>query len=106
MNKLEEIVKILNELNIKNIKIYDLENSSPFFDYLIISTSTNERTSQAVINHIKKSNIEVRHIDDNSLEWLLIDFNDIILNVFTEEMRKFYRLDDLFIDKKQIDLVK
>jgi ribosome-associated protein len=38
------------------------------------------------------------------LQWILMDYGDIIIHIFEEEMRAFYELEKLWIDAKRIEL--
>ena len=53
--KLKKVYDALNDLKLKDIIIYDFQDFSPFFDYQVIATATNERQANAAINHIRQS---------------------------------------------------
>lgn len=102
-NKLETIVNALKETKLSNLVVYDLEETSPFFDYIIIVTAQNKRQLNSAISLLWEKNIEYDHIEGTGDSgWILVDMGDIILNVMSEEMRELYSLDNVYIKFKKI----
>ena len=102
-NKLETLLNALKETKLTNLVVYDLEESSPFFDYVVIVTAQNKRMLNSVISLLWEKNIEYDHIEGTGESgWILVDMNDIILNVMSEEMRELYSLDNVYIKYKKI----
>ena len=111
MSKIKVIVDALENLKLKDIIVYDMRERSPFFDYFVLSTASNSRQLKAAINHLKENlsaskfqipNVEGAHSD----AWILLDAKDVIVNVFTEEERKYYNLEKMWMDVDQIDVHK
>lgn len=107
MNKLEVIINALEDVNAKDIEIYDMREKSPFFDYLIISSASSNRQLQAATQHISDDlakhkfdhpRVEGKH----SNSWVLVDAKEIIVNVFTPEEREFYDLEKMLVEIKKI----
>lgn len=108
MNLLKIIVNAIDDVRVKDIKIYDTREVTPLFDYVIIATANSSRQMQAVVNSIEEKEVEndfsIRGIEGvNGGLWTLIDLNDIIVNVFTAEERLNYDLDKLWKNLPQID---
>lgn len=102
-NKLETLLNALKETKLTNLVVYDLEESSPFFDYVVIVTAQNKRMLNSAISLLWEKNIEYDHIEGTGESgWILVDMNDIILNVMSEEMRELYSLDNVYIKYKKI----
>ena len=94
-------------LDIKTIKI---DTISSFADYLVICTSESEPQTKAIANHIKDSllkeeGIKPWHIEgyENS-KWVLLDYVNIIINIFNQESRKYYNIERLWADGKIEDV--
>jgi len=74
------------------------------FTNFIICHGTSAPQIEAIIDNIdrtlrKKKKIHPFHIEGRSnMEWVLMDYGDIIVHVFNEESRKFYNLEDLWAD--------
>ncbi len=103
MEKLNKIIEALEDVKVKDLKVYDFNQTSPFYDYFVIAT-TNERQANAAINYIKKALLadDVKHIEGKGGTWVLIDCNDVIVHLFQEEDRKYYGFDQRLIGVKRI----
>lgn len=103
MKKIETILEVLEQVNAKDVKVFDYEDKSPFFQYVVIATVSN-RQANAAVGHFKKLNIaEMQNVEgtDNS-GWVLVDSNDIIIHLFTAEEREFFSFDERLLGYKQI----
>lgn len=109
MTKIELIINALEDVNAKDIEVYDMREKSPFFDYLVIATATSNRQLQASIQHInddlsKERFSHPRVEGKNSNSWVLIDCKDIIVNVFTKEEREFYDIEKMLVEIKKLTI--
>lgn len=111
MDKLKLVIDALESVNLFDIVVYDMREKSPFFDYLVISSSTSERQLNAAISHIQNdlaengydyANVEGK----NSKSWVLVDCKDIVVNVFTKDEREFYNLEKMLAEIDELDLEK
>ena len=103
MEKIKHIIEALEGLKVKDLKIYDFEHTSPFYDYFVIAT-TNERQANAAITHLKKvlNPQDIKRVEGKGGSWTLIDATDIIIHLFKEEDRNFYGFDQRLLGVKQI----
>ncbi len=103
MEKLNKIIQTLEDLKVKELKVFDFEKTSPFYDYFVIAT-TNERQGNAAINYLKKALLadDIKHVEGKGGSWVLIDCHDIIVHLFREEDRKFYGFDQRLMGIKRI----
>ena len=103
MDKLNAIIKTLEDLKVKDLKVYDFEKTSPFYDYFIIAT-TNERQANAAISHLKSNLVaeEIRHVEGKGGTWVLIDAVDVIIHLFNAEDRAYYGFDQRLLGIKRI----
>lgn len=99
MSSIDLVKKQLEELKIQDLKIFNFSNYSPFYDYFIIGTA-NQRQSNAAINYFKKNSnkMKIKNIEGRNSSWLVIDFYDVVLHLFSIEDREFYNFDDRFIE--------
>ena len=109
----KELAKIAyNALDDKkgvNISIIDISEISTIADYFIIAGSNNENQVKALADNVEeqlyKTECTPNHIEGYSnANWILMDFNDIIVHVFNEEDRLFYDLERIWRDGKQINI--
>jgi len=109
MKKIEVVMNALEDVNLSDIEIYDMRETSPFFDYLIISSASSDRQLQAAINHVQKdleaAKFPMARVEGkNSNSWILIDAKDIIINVFTKEEREYYDLEKMLVEINKVEL--
>lgn len=103
MKEIEKILDILEQVNATNVRVFDYEKKSPFFDYVIIATA-NDRQSNALVGYLKKANIvELKNVEGrNKTGWVLVDAGNIIVHIFNEEQRKHYNFDERLLGIKEI----
>ena len=109
---MEQIIKaVYNALDDKkgiDIKVLDISEISVMADYFIIASGMNRNQVQALADNVEEKLHEVkvhpRQIEGyQSANWVLMDFNDIIVHIFNEEDRLFYNLEKIWMDGKLID---
>lgn len=103
MEKINKIIETLENLKVKDLVVYDFENTSPFYDYFVIAT-VNERQGNSATNYLKKALVaeEIKHIEGKGGSWTLVDCHDVIIHLFREEERKYYGFDQRLIGIKKI----
>lgn len=102
----DQVVKLVDDKFAKNINVIDFESTNPFTDYFVICDVDSSRQIDAIVNEVikqdKEGKLELRAVDGlASSGWVVLDLYDTVLHVFTEELRKEYELDKLFIKYPQ-----
>jgi len=88
------------------VRALDLrESQSSFADFLVICSAGNPRQSQAVADEVERlmeaaGDPPISVEGYNNGEWILVDFGDLVVNVFTESARSYYDLDRLYRDAR------
>ena len=93
-------------LNIQVIRISDI---SVLADYMVIATGNSSTPVKALADEVDyrldEAGVSVSHIEGyRSNSWILLDYVDVIVHVFSEEAREFYDLDRLWQDGESIDI--
>ncbi len=101
------IKKAIEEKKGRDIKIYDLREYTTVCDCFVICSTDIPLQSRAIADEIDKlmSEIGYRPLSIEGYEdsdWLLMDYGDIIVHIFTEAARLFYDLDRLWSDAPEI----
>lgn len=91
-----------------DIKVIDISEVSVVADYFLIASGTNRNQVQALADNVEeklgKAGVYPRQIEGyQTANWILMDFNDVIIHVFNEEDRLFYNLEKIWLDGKVID---
>lgn len=84
------------------------KESSAFTDYFLICSGNNPRQVQAIAEEIdqslSKEGIEPNHREGlNQAEWVLLDYVDFVVHVFSRKSRGFYDLERLWKSAKPVD---
>lgn len=85
-----------------NITLLDIRDQAVFADYFLICTGENNRQLQAMADGLwedakKKANVRVNTLEgEPESGWVLLDFGDLIVHVFSPEKRTFYNLEELW----------
>lgn len=113
MNQSKEMVKIaynaMDDKLAKDIKIIDIHNISVVSDYFLIGSGTNPNQVRAIADNVEellhKAGYPIKGKEGySSSKWILMDYNDIIVHVFSEEDRSFYDLERIWKDGKEITI--
>ena len=94
----------LDDGKAENIVTIDLKGKSSFTDFIIIANGTSGRHLNGLANNliqdIKKAGYRARISGDNSdTGWIVIDLIDVMIHLFTGEMRDFYDLEGMWKDQ-------
>lgn len=94
---------MLSEKKARDVEIIDIKEKSSFADYIVIGTGNSDRQVASLVEDVKdafwEEDIEVKNIEGkHGTGWILMDYGDIIVNVFTEKMRDKYSLERVWAD--------
>jgi ribosome-associated protein len=111
-NKLSKaITELMLDKKATEIQIINVSKLTSLTDYFIICSSDSEPKTKAIMNHIKdkvheKYDIKPLHLEGiENLEWVLLDYVSIVVNIFSKEKREYYNIERLWADAK-ITLIK
>ncbi len=99
----------LGEKKAADVRIIEISDISPLADYFIIATGSNTNQIQAMVDAVDealtKAGYQVKQIEGNrNSSWILMDYRDIIVHIFSEEDRLFYNLEKIWTDGKRIEM--
>lgn len=92
-----------------DILVLDMSELTSFTDYFLICSGNSHRQletiAEAIEMSLKAQKVRPAHIEGRpNGEWILMDYIDFVVHIFTEEKRDFYRLDRLWGDAPVCDL--
>ncbi len=84
-----------------NIVLLDVRGVSAFADYMVVLTAGSVRQlnalSEDLIEAVEKAGPALHHREGSAESgWVLLDFGDVVVHVFSEEQRDFYRLEQVW----------
>jgi ribosome-associated protein len=110
-----QAVKAIEGKKGEDVVILEMDKSSgAFTDYFVVCSGTNPRQIQAIADDVQK-NLAAAGQRPNSVEgytqaeWVLLDYVDFVLHIFSERARKFYDLERLWKSARKLspaDLAK
>ncbi len=95
------VVEALEDLKAIDIRIINVEGKSPVTDVMIIATGKSTTHVKAIADSVI---FKAKHAGfpplgaegEKSLEWMLVDLNDVVVHVMLQEIRDFYNLEKLW----------
>ena len=100
-NPLNEVIDAAREKNAEDLIVLDLRNSSAFTDFFVICSGRSQKQVRAIAEGIeirlKAMGTQEVHLEGYRVaDWILIDYFDFVVHVFTPETRDFYSLESLW----------
>lgn len=97
----EVALKLLDERKAEDILSVDLEGQSALADYIIIASGGSSRQVAALADYLRRDFLKhgVKPVRIEGLpqaDWVLVDAGDVIVHLFRQEVRDYYKLDDRF----------
>ena len=97
-----DIVGVLDKKKGEDILLLELVGICSFADFFILTTAPSKRTIRALRDDVQVELKRSRELLAGAVEgepdsgWVLMDYGDVIVHIFSQEMRDFYRLEDLW----------
>lgn len=95
------IVQAAEDKQANDIVLLDIRKLSTIADYFVICSTDNERQLRAVIEHIDESvqrefGLNPRVEGGSGSGWVVMDYGDLVVHVFSTDQREYYRLESLY----------
>ncbi len=98
---------ILSDKKALSTVIMDVKELSPDFDYFLISVGNSHIHCRSMARELEKylfkSGFRERGRPDLNSGWIVLDFNEIVVHLFTREMDDYYQLEKLWSDAVYIE---
>ena len=101
---LQKIMNILEEKKAGDIIALDISEISTLADYFILASADNARQLDALEDAVEDQvQLDGLHKEgESSSGWILMDYRDIVVHLFTKEQREYYDLEKIWSDAKKI----
>lgn len=110
-----QVIKAVETKKGEDVAILEMDRASgAFTDYFVVCSGTNPRQIQAIADevdrHLSQVGLRPNSLEGyNQAEWVLLDYVDFVVHIFSERARKFYDLERLWKSARRLkakDLVR
>ncbi len=106
----KKISQLILEKKGEDVKILDIRKLTNISDYFVIASASSDTQVKAIADFISK---ETKKIDERpwhnegmtNMNWVLLDFVDVVVHIFLTESRKFYNLEGLWADADVTEVI-
>jgi ribosome-associated protein len=94
----------------QDVVILDMRPVCTYTDFFVICTGQNPRQTKAIYDEVharlkREQRVLPRSVEgDRESRWIVADYLDVVLHVFTPETRSYYRLEQLWGDVPSVEL--
>ena len=98
----ERIAEIAADKKAADIRVLDLRNVVSYTDYFVVCSGNTDRQTKAIHDGVhegmkKEHDLLPRRVEGTQeARWILMDYLDVVVHVFTPDAREFYRLEQLW----------
>lgn len=92
----------------QDVQVLDTRGQTALFDYFVIATGASRRQLHAIsdeIDHKLERDLHDRRIGAEGYDesrWIVLDYGNIVIHLFDEDTRKYYRLEELWADSPRV----
>ena len=108
LERAQACARIADDNRAKDILVLDLRQATPLVDFFVIVTATARRQGNAIASEIdqamkKQGEAKLGLEGSEEGRWILIDYGDFVVHIFSPEFRAFYALEDIWGDAPRLD---
>jgi ribosome-associated protein len=110
LEQARRIAAIAQEKLAEDVVILDLRPACVYTDFFVIASGRNPRQTKAIWDEVhavlkREQRAIPRSVDgEREASWIVADYLDVVLHVFTPETRAYYRLEDLWGDLPNVEV--
>ena len=97
------IAELFDSKKAENIVLFDITKLSSVANYMILATVGSSTQGKAVADFVEENlnKVGVRVLRrDGAMDWIVLDYNEVIVHIFTQEVRDFYHLEKIWGENK------
>lgn len=111
LERAKVMARICYEKRAEEVRILDLRGLCGYADFLVIGSGKSAPQMKGILKEVEKEMKENRYKLINEAgrdtdDWVLIDFGDVIVHLFSAQAREFYQLEELWADAPEIEFAK
>jgi ribosome-associated protein len=104
LDQARRVAALAQEKLAEDVVILDMRPVCSYTDFFVVATGRNARQTKAIYDEVREKlkaeeQVVPQHVDgEREATWIVADYLDLVLHVFTPEARQFYRLEELWGD--------
>jgi ribosome-associated protein len=107
---LEKVVGVIQKHKALDVLVLEVRNLVGYTDYFVICSGQSDRQVQAIAQHLLEEMRAERVLPLgveglSRAQWVLVDYNDVVVHVFQDNVRGFYDLEGLWSDAPRLTVV-
>jgi ribosome-associated protein len=110
LEQARRIAGLVREKLAEDVLILDLRPVTAYTDFFVLCTGRNARQTKAIYDEVRERMKADHRVGPRAVEgdregnWILVDYLDVVLHVFTPETRDYYGLEELWGDMPSVEL--
>jgi ribosome-associated protein len=110
LEQARRIADLAQEKLARDVLILDMRPVCSYTDYFVVCTGNNPRQAKAIYGEVREGmkregRVVPRHVHgERDASWILADYLDVVLHIFTPEARAYYRLEELWGDVPSVEV--
>jgi ribosome-associated protein len=110
LDQARRIADLAQEKLARDVVILDMRPVCSYTDYFVVCTGNNPRQAKAIYDEVhtglkREAKIMPRNVHgERDASWILADYLDVVLHIFTPEARDYYRLEELWGDVPSVEV--
>ncbi len=106
---LKLIVNVLDNKKANNIQVIKIDDLTILCDYFVIADTNNVTHVKSLVDELEyelkqRGRIPNRIEKDKNSNWIVLDYQDIVVHIFHEDTRKFYNLENIWSDGTSVSV--
>lgn len=106
---METAYKALDEKKGERITVIDISKVSSFADYFVITNGNSDTQMRALMDEVdeqmEKAGCQIKQKEGNHHgDWILMDYGDVIVHIFSKDSRSFYNLERIWRDGTEVSI--
>ena len=110
LEQARRIAALAQEKLARDVVILDMRPVATYTDFFVVSTGQNPRQTKAILDEVLGRLKQEQRLIPRSVEgqaessWIIVDYLDVVLHIFTPEARGYYRLEELWGDVPSVEV--
>lgn len=104
----KKIISVLDKKKASDIVAIGISEVSILADTFVIASGTSSTHIRSLADDVEyelsQAGIEPNSVEGRASGWILLDYGDVIVHIFTEEQREYYGLERLWADAAKLDI--